>query len=113
MIIKNFRLTEHQLDSRRRGLESYLERTCSVRVIVDHPLMREFLTDSNAENATLPEVEMKVMLPNQNCVTVTIERNFQTTQVLQCLLDSLQIPNKFAHCFGIFETVENNFGEYI
>ena len=39
-----FALTDHQLDSRRRGLESFLERTCSVRAIVDHALMRDFLT---------------------------------------------------------------------
>ena len=50
------RLTEHQLDSRRRGLESYLERTCSIRVIVDHPAMREFLTENGSENAPLSQV---------------------------------------------------------
>ena len=42
-----FALTDHQLDSRRRGLESFLERTCSVRAIVDHALMRDFLTGKN------------------------------------------------------------------
>jgi len=104
-----FTLTEHQLDSRRRGLESYLERTCSVRVIVDHPLMREFLTDNCSENSTVPEVELKVMLANQTCVTVMIERNEQTEQVLTSLLESLQIPANLASSFGIFETVENNF----
>ena len=53
-----FGLTEHQLDSRRRGLESYLERTCSIRVIVDHPAMREFLTDNDSENSALSQVNM-------------------------------------------------------
>ena len=53
-----FGLTAHQLDSRRRGLESYLERTCSIRVIVDHPAMREFLTDNDSENSALSQVNM-------------------------------------------------------
>ena len=106
-----FSLTEHQLDSRRRGLESYLERTCSIRVIVDHPAMREFLTDNESENATLPEVELKIMLPNQSCFTINIKRNQQTSEVLLILLQHLQIPTKLARHFGIFETVENTFGE--
>lgn len=73
--------------------------------------MREFLTDNCSENSTVPEVELKVMLANQTCVTVMIERNEQTEQVLTSLLESLQIPANLASSFGIFETVENNFGE--
>lgn len=104
-----FALTEHQLDSRRRGLESYLERTCSVRVIVDHPLMRDFLTDNGGSDQALPEVDLKVMLPNQSCLLVKVERHLQSLQVLDLVLTHLQIPKKFAHHFALFETVENNF----
>jgi len=104
-----FGLTEHQLDSRRRGLESYLERTCSIRVIVDHPAMREFLTENGSENAPLSQVELKVMLPNQSCLTINIKRNQQTSEVIDIVLQKLQIPTKLTRHFGIFETVENNF----
>lgn len=105
-----FALTEHQLDSRRRGLESYLERTCSVRVIVDHPLMRDFLTDSGSgSDQALPEVDLKVMLPNQSCLIVKVERHLQTLAVLDLVLGHLQMAKKFAHHFALFETVESNF----
>ena len=95
-----FALTEHQLDSRRRGLESFLERTCSVRAIVDHPLMREFLTDSELESGSA-EVDLKVMLPNRSCKTVKVERNQQVTQVIDILLHSLQVCSAVARalCF--------------
>lgn len=39
------RLNEQQLDSRRRGLEQYLEKVCAVRVIAESEIMQEFLTD--------------------------------------------------------------------
>ena len=43
------RLTDQQLDSRRRGLEQYLERICAVRVIAESDAVREFLTESEDE----------------------------------------------------------------
>jgi len=39
------RLNEQQLDSRRRGLELYLEKVCAVKVIAESDVMQEFLTD--------------------------------------------------------------------
>ena len=56
-----FALTDHQLDSRRRGLESFLERTCSVRAIVDHALMRDFLTGMYYPNLAL-DFDLQVIL---------------------------------------------------
>lgn len=40
------RLSEQQLDARRRGLEQYLEKVCAVRVIAESDTMQEFLTDT-------------------------------------------------------------------
>jgi len=40
------RLSEQQLDSRRRGLELYLEKVCAVRVIAECEIMQDFLADS-------------------------------------------------------------------
>lgn len=45
MYIKNS-LSEQQLDSRRRGLELYLEKVCAVRVIAECEIMQDFLADS-------------------------------------------------------------------
>ncbi len=42
-------MSEQQLDSRRRGLELYLERVCAVRVIAESELVQEFLTESEEE----------------------------------------------------------------
>lgn len=39
------RLSDQQLDTRRRGLERYLERVCAVRVIFESDIIQDFLTD--------------------------------------------------------------------
>ena len=41
------RLSEQQLDGRRRGLELYLEKVCAVRVIAESDIMQDFLNDSD------------------------------------------------------------------
>ena len=51
------------------------------------------------------------MLPNQSCLTINIKRNQQTSEVIDIVLQKLQIPTKLTRHFGIFETVENNFGK--
>ena len=57
----------------------------------------------------MPEVDLKVMLPNQTCKTIKIDRSLQTIVVLRQILESLQIESKY-HChFGLFETIENTF----
>jgi len=71
--------------------------------------MREFLTDTFNENTALTEVDIKVMLPKQTCLSVKIERNYRTNQVMDILLQTLQIPTRFYQHFGLFETVECNF----
>ena len=48
-LLNVFRLTEQQLDARRRGLEQYLERVCAIRVIAESDIMQEFLTESEEE----------------------------------------------------------------
>ena len=59
------------------------------------------------------QVELKVMLPNQSCLTINIKRNQQTSEVIDIVLQKLQIPTKLTRNFGIFETVENNFGKIL
>lgn len=41
------RLSEQQIDSRRRGLEVYLERVCAVKVIAESTPVHHFLNDSD------------------------------------------------------------------
>lgn len=42
-----FALSEQQLDSRRRGLELYLEKVSAVRVIAECDVMQDFLNDAD------------------------------------------------------------------
>lgn len=46
-------LSEQQLDSRRRGLELYLEKVCAVRVIAECEIMQDFLADSGNIQVTI------------------------------------------------------------
>ena len=48
-----FVLSDQQLDSRRRGLEQYMERVCAVRVIAESEIMQEFITESEDEIVSL------------------------------------------------------------
>ena len=56
----SYRLSEQQLDTRRRGLEQYMERVCAIRVIAESELMQEFLTESEEEIGNSPLVDLKV-----------------------------------------------------
>ena len=58
----------------------------------------------------MPEVDLKIMLPNQTCKTLKIDRSLQTSVVLrQILEEGLNMDSKY-HChFGLFETIENTF----
>jgi hypothetical protein len=52
------RLSEQQLDARRRGLEQYLEKVCAVRVIAESDVMQEFLTDADDEQVLCSTLRM-------------------------------------------------------
>ncbi|KAL7381808.1 hypothetical protein ABVT39_011594 [Epinephelus coioides] len=64
-----FSLSEQQLDARRRGLEEYLERVCSVRVIGESDIMQEFLSESDEYLSLLRTCEgyNEVVFPHCSC----------------------------------------------
>ena len=62
----SYRLSEQQLDTRRRGLEQYMERVCAIRVIAESELMQEFLTESEEEIGNSPLVDLKVSAQSSN-----------------------------------------------
>lgn len=47
------KLSPRQLDTRRRGLERYLERVCAVRVIAESDIVQDFLIDPDQEENDL------------------------------------------------------------
>ena len=57
-----WRLSEQQLDARRRGLEQYLEKVCAVRVIAESDVMQEFLTDADDEQVLWNTLSMQMSI---------------------------------------------------
>ncbi|OPJ71571.1 sorting nexin-27 isoform B [Patagioenas fasciata monilis] len=97
-----FSLSEQQLDARRRGLEEYLEKVCSIRVIGESDIMQEFLSESDENYNGVSDVELRVALPDITTVTVRVKKNSTTDQVYQYLnmLRTCEGYNEiiFPHC---------------
>jgi sorting nexin-27 len=70
-----FQLSEQQLDSRRRGLEQYLEKVCAVRVIAESDAVQEFLTDSDDDLISAAPVDIKIMMPDHDVATVSVRKS--------------------------------------
>ncbi|XP_074651236.1 sorting nexin-27-like isoform X2 [Tubulanus polymorphus] len=106
-----FQLSEQQLDARRRGLEQYLEKVCAVRVIAESDVVQEFLSasDDDSNCNTTSEVELKVLLPDRNILTVTIKRNHNTEQVFDVVVQRLGLTDDISINFALFEIEEYNF----
>uniref|UniRef100_A0AAY4DGA6 Uncharacterized protein n=1 Tax=Denticeps clupeoides TaxID=299321 RepID=A0AAY4DGA6_9TELE len=97
-----FSLSEQQLDARRRGLEEYLERVCSVRVIGESDIMQEFLSESDENYNGVADVELRIALPDKTTISVRVRKNSTTDQVYQVsikLITNLRklAPNEFPH----------------
>lgn len=107
------RLSELQLDARRRGLEQYLEKVCAVRVIAESDIMQEFLADRLEEDGDQgPAVDLKVLLPDREVVTVTVAKAASVSDVYDAVCSRVGLDAETAKYFYLFEIVEYNFGEY-
>lgn len=106
-----FQLSEQQLDARRRGLEQYLEKVCAVRVIAESDAVQEFLTDSEDGVSSSP-VDIKVMLPDHEVVTVSVRKSSNAQVVWDLLVQRANLTSYTQQYFYLFEIVEYNFGEY-
>lgn len=105
------RLSEQQLDARRRGLEQYLEKVCAVRVIAESDAMQEFLTDRLEEDGDQgPAVDLKVLLPDRDVVTVTVAKAASAKDVYDAVCCRVGLDSETAKYFYLFEIVEYNFG---
>jgi sorting nexin-27 len=76
-----FQLSEQQLDSRRRGLEQYLEKVCAVRVIAESDAVQEFLTDSDDDLISAAPVDIKIMMPDHDVATVSVRKSANAAAV--------------------------------
>lgn len=106
-----FQLSEQQLDARRRGLEQYLEKVCAVKVLAESNIIQEFLatTDADSANQSQSEVELKILMPDRNIMTVTIRRSSTTEDVYQATVQKLDLSPETSKYFALFEMEEYNF----
>lgn len=102
-----FQLSEQQLDARRRGLEQYLEKVCAVRVIAESEAVQEFLTDS--EDDLSAGVDIKIMLPDRDVVTVSVRKSSNAQQVWDQLVQKANFTSYTQQYFYLFEIVEYSF----
>ncbi|XP_058863346.1 sorting nexin-27-like isoform X2 [Acipenser ruthenus] len=104
-----FNLSEQQLDARRRGLEEYLEKVCSVRVIGESDIMQEFLSESDENYNGVSDVELRVALPDKSTVTVRVKKNSTTDQVYQAVASKVGMDSITASYFALFEVINHSF----
>lgn len=102
-----FQLSDQQLDTRRRGLEQYLEKVCSVKVIGESDVMQEFLTLSSTHGED--DVSMKILMPDNSLLTLMIQKNSNTEEVYKMMTKKLSWTSEVAKCFALFEIEENYF----
>ncbi|GMR53072.1 hypothetical protein PMAYCL1PPCAC_23267 [Pristionchus mayeri] len=100
-----FSLSDQQMDSRRRGLEQYLERICSIVVIADSEMVQEFLME--CEPAV--EVEVRVLLPDQSTIALNVRKTATAESLFSLLQKRLEMKREYAASCALFETMDNNF----
>ncbi|KAL2771769.1 sorting nexin-27 isoform 2, partial [Daubentonia madagascariensis] len=104
-----FSLSEQQLDTRRRGLEEYLEKVCSIRVIGESDIMQEFLSESDENYNGVSDVELRVALPDGTTVTVRVKKNSTTDQVYQAIAAKVGMDSTTVNYFALFEVINHSF----
>lgn len=105
-----FSLSDQQLDTRRRGLEQYLEKVCAVRVIAESDVMQEFLTDFDDQHGTnSAPVDLKILLPDKNTISVNVRKNSSTVDVFEVVVEKIGLNKEMAAYFALFEIVEYGF----
>ncbi|CAF0761201.1 unnamed protein product [Didymodactylos carnosus] len=105
-----FKLSEQQLDARRRGLEVYIEKICSVKVIGDSELVQNFLSvDVNERDTVAVDIEIKILLPDQTICTIKEKRFSMTDSIYQNLVQKIKLPSECVPLFYLFEIIDHNF----
>jgi len=104
-----FGMSEQQLDSRRRGLELYLERVCAVRVIADSETLQEFLTEHEDDISTSPLIDLKVLVLDEQVVCIKAKRNSTAEEVYRIVAQKIGLLPENWEFFFLFEIVEHNF----
>jgi sorting nexin-27 len=104
-----FKMSEQQLDSRRRGLEQYLEKVCAVKVIADSDIMQEFLMEDSNACRPIVDVNLRVLLPENKSLVLDVKRNSNTKFVFSEVLQKLNVSADAAPYLALFEMIDLNF----
>nr|CAD2194859.1 unnamed protein product [Meloidogyne enterolobii] len=101
-----FRMSEQQLDGRRRLLEQYLEKICAVKVIADCEIVQEFLMEDSSSSSPVLNVSLRLLVCGET-LTLNIKRHSDTHQVYQQVLEHLKLsPRAAANC-ALFEMIDD------
>jgi sorting nexin-27 len=120
-----FALSDAQVDGRRRGLEDYLEKVCSAKVIFESDLMQDFLqlkgqnpqpggggraglvTEATAGQssrgpAAEKKVQLRVLLPDKTVSTITVSEYWRTNEVYEELAEKIGLKENVRKFFTLF-----------
>ncbi|VDN94338.1 unnamed protein product [Brugia pahangi] len=104
-----FSLSEQQLDARRRGLESYLEKICAIRVIADSDIMQEFLMEDSLSECAIADVHIRILLPDGNSLLLNIKRHCTAIELYMATQKRLNMSSEASRCCALFEMAECGF----
>uniref|UniRef100_A0A7E4UPL1 Sorting nexin-27 n=1 Tax=Panagrellus redivivus TaxID=6233 RepID=A0A7E4UPL1_PANRE len=104
-----FKMNHQQLDTRRRGLEQYLEKICSVKVIADSEIMQEFLMEDTNASYPVNDVTLRILLPDGKCLALDVKRNASSATVFHETVRALQISNDAKPYLALFEMIDPSF----
>ena len=104
-----FAMSEQQLDSRRRGLELYLERVCAIRVIADSDILQDFLTEHEDEISSSPYVDLKVIVLDDQLISLKCKRNSNAEEVFKLVAERIGLLPENWEFFFLFEIVDHSF----
>ncbi|CAD5207903.1 unnamed protein product [Bursaphelenchus okinawaensis] len=104
-----FHMTEQRLDARRRGLESYLEKVCTIKVIADCDIVQEFLMEDSPPVTANLHVALRVLLPNHHAVVLSLNRNSDTTTVFDMVMEELGFSSEARRYTALFEMIDATF----
>jgi sorting nexin-27 len=120
-----FTLSDAQVDGRRRGLEDYLEKVCSAKVIFESDLMQDFLQlksqnpqpggggragvvteaiagQSSRGPAAEKKVQLRILLPDKTVSTITVSEYWRTNEVYEELADKIGLKVNVRKFFSLF-----------
>lgn len=116
-----FKLNDVALDGRRRKLQEYMEKVCSVKLIFESDLMQDFLDIRNQKKRVLipaavvdvvqrptPQ-EVEICLPNRSAVSVDLQVHSRALEVYNVLCAKLGLNQDSLDQFALYYKVDNNF----